>query len=204
MKILLLSDEVSKSLYEYFEPAKVKDVDLVLACGDLKREYLEFFATVIHAPVLYVLGNHDSWYDPQKGCGGCICIENDIFVYRGVRILGLGGSMRYLPTGKNQYTETEMIWRIRRLWWKLKRRGGFDILVTHSPAKGVNDLEDLPHQGFACFCSLMKKYAPQLFVHGHVHASYGGGFKRLDQFEQTTVVNAYEYYIIDYPEKNRG
>ncbi len=200
MKILVLADEVSKSLYEYFDPEKVKGVELVLACGDLKREYLEYFATVVHAPLLFVLGNHDHWYDPEESCGG-ICIENNIFVYKGIRILGLGGSMRYLPKGRNQYSEEEMKNRIRSLWWKLFRHKGFDILVTHAPAKGVNDMEDLPHQGFSCFCSLMQKYAPKLFVHGHVHANYGGKFRRVDQFEQTTVVNAYEYYIIDYPDK---
>lgn len=200
MKILVLADEISKSLYDYYEPIKLQNVDLIIACGDLKKSYLEFFATVAHAPVLYVLGNHDKWYNPAEGCGGCICIEDDIYVYKGIRILGLGGSMRYVPKRKLQYTEHEMSWRIKKLWWKLFRKKGFDILVAHAPAKGVNDMEDLPHQGFSCFCDLMKKYRPKLFIHGHVHANYGGKFKRIDQFEQTTVVNAYEAYIIDYPE----
>ncbi|MGN0159180.1 MAG: metallophosphoesterase [Brotaphodocola sp.] len=200
MKILVLSDEISKSLYEYYEPGKLKNVELIIACGDLKKSYLEFFATVVHVPVLFVLGNHDAWYDPQEGCGGCICIEDDIFVYKGIRILGLGGSMRYLPKQSGQYSEQEMSWRIRKLWWKIWCRKGFDILVTHAPAKGVNDMEDLPHQGFACFCDLMRKYTPQLFIHGHVHATYGSSFKRLDRFEHTTVVNAYGSYIIEYPE----
>lgn len=203
MKILVLADEISKSLYDYYEPIKLKNVDLIIACGDLKKSYLEFFATVAQAPVLYVLGNHDKWYDPDEGCGGCICIEDDIYVYKGIRILGLGGSMRYVPKRSLQYSEREMSWRIKKLWWKLFRKRGFDILVTHAPAKGVNDMEDLPHQGFSCFCDLMRKYAPKFFIHGHVHANYGGKFKRIDQFEQTTVVNAYEAYIIDYPETVR-
>ena len=37
VKILVLADHESKALYEYFEPEKVKDVDLVLACGDLRK-----------------------------------------------------------------------------------------------------------------------------------------------------------------------
>ena len=61
MKILVLADEISKSLYDYYEPIKLKNVDLIIACGDLKKSYLEFFATVAQAPVLYVLGNHDKW-----------------------------------------------------------------------------------------------------------------------------------------------
>lgn len=199
MKILVLADHESKSLYEHYDPEKLKDVDLIIACGDLRQKYLEFFATLSHAPVLYVLGNHDYWYTPKTGCGGCTCIENNIFVYRGVRILGLGGSMRYHPEAENQYTEREMAWRIRKLWWKFKRRGGFDILVTHAPAKDINDLSDLPHQGFDCFRGLLEKYQPQLFIHGHVHANYGG-FKRVDQFGKTQVINAYDHYMIEYPD----
>ena len=95
VKILVLADHESKALYEYFEPEKVKDVDLVLACGDLRKGYLDFFASMCHAPVLYVLGNHDGWYRKNEQCG-CICIEDDIYVYKGIRILGLGGSMQYI------------------------------------------------------------------------------------------------------------
>ena len=62
MKILVLADEESKSLYEYFSPEKIKGVDLIISCGDLKASYLTFFATFSHAPLLYVKGNHDGHY----------------------------------------------------------------------------------------------------------------------------------------------
>lgn len=199
MKVLVLADHESKSLYEHYDPEKLKDVDLIIACGDLRQKYLEFFATLSHAPVLYVAGNHDYWYNPRSGCGGCTCIEDRIFEYKGIRILGLGGCMRYHPDVDNQYTEQEMTWRIRKLWWQLKRKGGIDILVTHAPARGVNDLEDLPHQGFECFRGLLEKYEPALFIHGHVHANYGG-FKRVDQFGKTVVINAYDHYMFEYPD----
>lgn len=199
MKILVLADHESKSLYEYYEPGKLKDVDLILACGDLRKNYLEFFASMAHAPVLYVLGNHDGWYKPRQD-GGSICIEDQIYEYKGIRILGLGGSMQYIPGADNQYTEQQMRRRIKRLWWKLKWKKGFDILVAHAPAAGINDLDDLPHKGFDCFRELMDLYRPKYFVHGHVHANYGKGFKRLDRYGDTTVINAYDNYIIDYPE----
>ena len=199
MKILVLSDQESQSLYNYYSPEKLAGVDLVIACGDLKPEYLEFFSTMTNNTIVYVLGNHDKWY-PKKKAGGCICIEDNIFEYKGIRILGLGGSMRYHPEAPCQYTEQEMHRRIKKLFWKLHRTKGFDILVTHSPARGVNDMDDLPHQGFACFCELMKKYQPKFFIHGHVHANYGSGFKREDIFANTTVINAFEHYIFEYPD----
>ena len=113
--------------------------------------------------------------------------------------MGLGGSMQYIPGSPNQYTERGMERRIKKMWWKLKKNKGFDILVTHAPAFQLNDLPDLPHQGFSCFKELMDKYSPKYFLHGHVHANYGKSFKREDQYGGTKVVNAYEYYIIDYP-----
>lgn len=199
MKILLLADHESRSLYEFYSPEKLAGVDLIIACGDLKPSYLEFFATMSSVPVLYVLGNHDKWHLNKKA-GGCICLEDNIFEYKGIRILGLGGSMRYQPGAPNQYNENEMKRRINKLRFKLFFKKGFDILVTHAPAWELNDMDDLPHQGFECFRELIERYEPKLFVHGHVHANYGGGFKREDKLGNTRVVNAYEHYYIEYPE----
>ncbi len=195
MKILVLSDVPSKWLWDFFEKGRLDEYDLILSCGDLPGEYLSFLVTFSKAPVLYVCGNHDH-YD-RKPPEGCICIEDQIYEYNGVRILGLGGSMRYKP-GDNMYTEKEMCKRVRKLFWTIRRKKGFDILLTHSPARGVNDLEDLPHRGFEIFIKLLQKYKPKYFVHGHVHLNYGGGAKRELQYLETTVVNAYEKYIIEY------
>ncbi len=202
MKILVLADQESKSLYEFYTPEKIKDIDLIISCGDLRPEYLSFFATFSRAPVYYIRGNHDCQYmhcPPE----GCICIEDDIVTFKGIRIMGLGGSMEYIPDAPNQFTERKMEQRIRRMWWKLKKNKGFDILVTHAPAYELNDLQDLPHKGFSCFKSLMDKYSPKYFLHGHVHANYGNVFKRKDVYGNTTVINAYEYVIIDYPETDQ-
>ena len=199
MKILVLADQKSKYLYDFYEKDKLKDIDLIISCGDLSPSYLTFFVTLCNVPLLYVMGNHDERYEKTPP-EGCICIEDDIFVYEGIRILGLGGSMQYIPNASNQYTEREMRKRVRKLWFKLWRRKGFDILVTHAPAYQVNDMEDLPHQGFRVFRDLLEKYEPKFFFHGHVHANYGRGFKRTDTYGKTTIVNGFEYHIVDYPD----
>ena len=130
---------------------------------------------------------------------GCICIEDDVFVYEGIRILGLGGSMEYIPGASNQYSERRMRKRVRKLRYKLWRHRGFDILVAHAPAYQVNDLEDLPHRGIKVFRTLLEKYEPKFFFHGHVHANYSRKFKRHDNFGKTTIVNGFEYCIVEYP-----
>lgn len=200
MKILAIADEESRYLWDFFDKSKLEGIDLILSAGDLDPRYLSFLATFTHAPVLYVHGNHDSIYDtvPPEGC---ICIDDDIYVHNGIRILGLGGSMRYCP-GKYQYTDREMSARVRKLWWKLKRRRGFDILLTHAPAYQLNDGRDLPHQGFRIFNKLMQKYQPRFFLHGHVHLSYGRQHMRYDKFEETHVINAFERCVFDFDDEN--
>lgn len=196
MRILAISDVESKLYWDFYERGMLDGIDLIISCGDLDPRYLSFLVTMASVPVLYVHGNHDTKYTriPPEGC---VCIEDDVYVHQGIRILGLGGSMRYKP-GAHQYTEKEMQKRIHKLRFKLWRRGGFDILVTHAPAYQLNDGMDLPHQGFRAFLKLMDKYRPKYFLHGHVHISYGRQHKRYDKYGDTHVINAYEKCIFDF------
>ena len=193
MNILAVADDESKSLWDFYDPVKLENVDLIISCGDLKPSYLEFLVTMAHCPVLYVCGNHDSRYE-QHPPEGCICIEDRVYDYHGLRILGLGGSMRYKP-GPYMYTEREMQNRISKVRRDIILKNGFDVLVTHAPAKGYGDMQDLPHQGFACFNDMMEKYHPKYMLHGHVHQSYSHTFQRvLPHNSGTKIINAYETY----------
>ena len=198
MKIMVLADTESRSLWDFFEKSKLEGIDLILSCGDLKPQYLSFLACFTKAPILYVHGNHDARYldTPPEGC---ICIEDKVYNYKGIRILGLGGSMRY-KDGPFMYTQRDMDRRIKKLRFPLLRSRGFDILLTHSPAYQLNDGEDLPHVGFAGFLNLMDKYAPKYFIHGHVHMSYGRQYKRLAKYNNTQIINGYERYVFEYGE----
>lgn len=199
MKILVMSDEESVLIWDKYKPALLTEADLVISAGDLKPEYLSYAVTYAHGPVLYVHGNHDERYD-TKPPEGCECIEDQIYVHNGIRILGLGGSMRY-RVGTHQYKEKEMERRIRRLTLKLKRYGGFDILVTHAPmANFHDDPKDLCHTGFEVFRGLLEKYRPKYFVHGHMHMNYGLRTPRLSLYQpsETVVINAHEFYSFEY------
>ena len=46
MRILAISDIESKYLWDYFEKSKLDGIDLIISCGDLKRQYLEFLVTM--------------------------------------------------------------------------------------------------------------------------------------------------------------
>ena len=113
MKILAISDVECPALWDYFRPERVAGVDLIVSCGDLKREYLEFLVTMANRPVLYVPGNHDKAYvkAPPEGCEN---IDGMVYQYRGVRFLGLGGC-KFYNDPVYQYTEKQMEKRIRAL-----------------------------------------------------------------------------------------
>ncbi len=199
MRILLLADIECKALWDYYRKEELEGIDLILSCGDLNAEYLSFIATMSSLPILYVHGNHDAKYR-QRAPEGCTCIDDMVYTFRGLRILGLGGSMRY----KNddwQYTEAQMRTRVKKMWYPIWKNKGFDILLTHAPAKGLHDGSDLPHMGFDIFNKLMDKYAPGYFIHGHMHMNYGRDHIREDLYKNTHVINAFERYVIEIPEK---
>lgn len=196
MRILVLADVESKYYWDYFEKGKLDGIDLILSCGDLKPEYLSFLATFAKIPILYVRGNHDDIYETHPP-EGCICIEDMIYTYQGIRIMGLGGSIRY-KLGKNQYTQSEMKTRVRKLRRKMKKSKGIDILLTHAPAYHINDGEDRPHEGFEAFVEILDTCHPKCFIHGHVHMNYSRSHKRESMYKDTRIINGFEKYVFDY------
>ena len=195
MKILTLSDQECAALYDYYIPGRLDGYDLIISCGDLNPKYLSFIVTMARVPVLYVHGNHDGCYErtPPEGCD---CIEDTIINYRGLKILGLGGSYLY-NGGPHQYTERQMARRIRKLYWKIRRAGGIDIVLTHAPAAGYGDAEDTAHRGFQCFTQLIDKYHPKYFIHSHVHLNYGHNIPRELERNGTKIINAYERFELE-------
>ena len=171
MKILFVSDEECPALWDYYIPGRLADYQLIISCGDLKASYLSFLVTMARCPVLYVHGNHDTRYEsnPPEGCD---CIDGHVVEYNGVRILGLGGCRKYHP-GSFQYTDRQMRGRILKMRWPIRKAGGVDILVTHAPAEGLGDSEDVAHWGFPSLRTFLDKYSPGYHVHGHVHMTYG-------------------------------
>ena len=199
MKILLVSDEEDRFLWDYYTPGRLKGIDLILSAGDLKAEYLSFLVTMANRPLLYVHGNHDGGY-AQRPPEGCQCIDGKLVTVGGLRILGLGGSALY-NGGPHQYTEKQMRRRIHRLRLKLALTGGVDIVLTHAPVRGFGDEDNMTHRGFEAFLPLLDQYQPRYLVHGHIHQRYGANRPRCHQYGETTIVNATGRYILEFPDK---
>jgi hypothetical protein len=214
-RILAVADEVDESLGG--EALAQLRPDLVLSAGDLPFDYLEYLVTVLNVPLLYVPGNHDpdlrerreelAWPpsiqlkdsgDPV-GPLGCTNVDGRIEDVAGIRVAGLGGSLRYRE-GPNQYTQREMRRRARRLRrqataWGLRGRRGVDVLLTHAPPFGVGDEDDPAHRGFEALPELVERLSPKLLVHGHIHPY--GQVKPDRQLGTTTVVNAVPFRLLE-------
>lgn len=200
MRILAISDEPSPRLWGDHCREALRGVDLILSAGDLPAKYLSFLTCFTNAPVVYVHGNHDDRYE-QEPPEGCLSAEGKIVLVKGIRILGLGGSLRYRPDAVHMYTEKEMASRIASLRRKIRAAGGFDILLTHSPVRGLGDQEDMAHRGFECFVPLLDRYRPAVMVHGHVHQAYTAAhFMRQREHNGIPVINASTAFQFDLPD----
>lgn len=196
MKILVISDYESNFIWDHFDKSKFSDIDLVISCGDLNASYLSFLVTMIPKPLLYVPGNHDINYvhTPPEGCTN---IDDTVFTYENIKIAGLGGCIEYTG-GPFQYTEQAMKKRAKKLLKMCNKKGGLDILVTHSPSSGLGDGDDWAHKGFDCFHDFYDKFSPKYHLHGHQHLNYGKSSCRILYTGETTVINGYGYYILEY------
>ncbi|MEA3407564.1 MAG: metallophosphoesterase [Chloroflexota bacterium] len=216
MKILTVSDKPDDLVYSPNIRKRFGDVDLVLSCGDLPFNYLEYIVSMLRTKRLYyVCGNHQCKTIKRSGeikvaPEGCENIHGRVVNHKGLLIGGLEGSIRY-SGDSHQYTELQMHWNVwkmaPRLYWNRLRYGrAIDILITHAPPRGIGDADDLCHRGFRAFLKFMDMYSPRYLIHGHVHL-YRRNAQRRRQYRETTVINTYGHQVIEIDEdelKGRG
>ncbi len=208
MRVLTVSDQVSAQLHSPALGQVACDVDLVLSCGDLPSDYLEFILSTLNVPMFYVMGNHGGAGGDKPEPEGAENIDGRVVESKGLLIAGLEGSMRYNNRPLYQYTENQMRAKIARLSPALVlnrlRYGRYlDLLVTHAPPFGIHDGTDLPHHGFKSFLWFIDHYQPRYVIHGHKHV-YDNREPVVTQRGKTTIVNTYGYRILDIPKPSQN
>lgn len=226
MKILVVSDETSQSLEALVQrrPEQFRDVSIIISCGDLDRDYLEFLVDSLNKELFFVCGNHALEADGDLCYRGTtrvpakyICyvagradLHGRVEAYRNYLLVGFGGSHWYNGNG-NQYTEKEMAKivrqvvrrvRLQRLQDALMRRPKKEVIVvSHAPLYQVHDLPDVCHTGFRCFHDFVKQVSPLLWLHGHVHVPelYE---TQVSIVNHVTVINAYGCRMIEIKRKH--
>jgi uncharacterized protein len=168
---------------------RYNDIDFIISCGDLPPVYLEFMVSILNVPLYYVRGNHDEVYTTSPPGGDDL--HGRVLTYKDITMTGLEGSMQY-NNGEIQYTEGEMARTIigmgpQILYHKARGRP-IDILVTHSPPRGIHDADDLPHTGFKSMFRFLNWYKPRYMLHGHVH-TYDRRKETRTQYNETCILN---------------
>ena len=209
VRVLVIADEVASNLHV----RTLRDLapELVLSAGDLPWDYLEYVASAVDAPMLFVPGNHDPEIqrrrrdpdDADIGNGipcnaprpwGAVNVDQQVREAAGLRIAGLGGCVRY-NDGPHQYTQRQYAGRTRRLLRRARWRGPVDVLLTHAPPLGLGDGEDGPHVGIESLHTALGRLKPTWHLHGHIHP-YGRTMPDR-QVGPTTVRNVIPWRMIE-------
>ena len=196
MKILAVSDAISPVVYGHLEESSFSEIDLVISCGDLPLDYLEYIVSMLNVPCYFVPGNHDQRYldNPPPGWTS---LDGRIVNHDGIRLMGLGGSISYKPDLEPYYySERQMQLRLLRLQPHLWLHKKIDILVTHAPPYQLGDLEG-PHRGFRVFRKFLERHKPRFHLHGHVHLNYSQN-PRVRRFGRTSIINAFQHHVLDF------
>lgn len=169
LRLLALADEPDPTLDAKRTREGIGSVDMILGCGDLMPDYLEFVADAFGAPLHYVRGNHDAGAAWQAGTRDGTCPmplpDGRVVDEAGLRIVGFGGSPRYSDSGY-EITQGTMWWRVLR--FAATQRPGRPLLVlSHAAPRDANDAADPVHRGFPAFRWLAARLRPPLWLHGH-------------------------------------
>ncbi len=209
VRVLVIADEEAPNLHVRM----LRDLapGLVLAAGDLPWDYLEFVASCVDAPMVFVPGNHDpelhraNWspfavYDADRLLEsdprphGAVNADQLVVEAAGLRIAGLGGCVRY-KSGPHQYTQRQYDARAKRLLRRARRTGPVDVLLTHAPPRGLGDGEDKPHEGIDALHPVLERLEPTWHLHGHIHP-YGQAMPDR-QVGPTTIRNVIPWKVIE-------
>jgi Icc-related predicted phosphoesterase len=199
MKILAVSDTVLPQMQDpVYLHRMFSDAKLLISCGDMLPCYLDFISSALNLPLFFVRGNHDTCYAPYEPGGDNLHMR--ILTFGGYSFAGLEGSVQY-NRGPVQYTEGQMFTNVlgllpRLLLMRSQRGYSVDVLVAHSPPKGIHDIpEDYAHRGFRSFRYLMHWARPRYLIHGHVD-TWDTRKPRETVFAKTTVININPHKVL--------
>ena len=207
MRVLAISDKVVPSLYSEQIRQRVGEVDLVISCGDLPYYYIDYVVSMVNRPAFFVYGNHgravEYWSNNQAVTGpvGAFNLHRQTVQEGGLLLAGLEGSIRYNSAPRFQYTDVEMWGHIAHLipgllFNRLRYGRWLDVLVAHSPPRGIHDQPDRAHTGFASFLRFMQYFKPRYLLHGHIHV-YRKDTTTRTRYRETEVINVYPYRILE-------
>jgi uncharacterized protein len=182
MKIIAIADRPPRTPIR--ETVERERPDLIVTLGDLDMYALRGLDMITTVPKIGVYGNHCSGnYFEDLGIENMHLKTKEI---GGVLFGGFEGSVRYKPGDAPLYTEEEAAALLRDFPY-------VDVMIAHSPPRGMHDEDDPAHQGLAALRAYVLEKRPRYFLHGHTYVSTG---LREDALGDTKVVHIYADQVL--------
>lgn len=150
------------------------DADLVVGAGDFcnarqgLNEAMEMLWPILDQCIL-VPGNAESAEELRAAAGPATVLHGDGTETDGLKIFGLGYAVPVTPFGDWSCDLTE-----KHASEMLDRMDAADLLVVHSPPKGVADQNrGGVSLGSTAIRTAIERVQPRLAVCGHIHDSWG-------------------------------
>lgn len=211
-RLLTLSDVTLPIIHSPRVAERFRGTDLVIGCGDLSYEYMEYVISQLDVPLFFVRGNHSKEIEhgtsvPLTAPRGGIDLHRRVKRYHGLLLAGVEGCIRYRG-GPYQYSQAEMWVLVSTLipalvFNKIVYGRFLDVFVTHAPPWGIHDEpDDTPHQGVKAFRWFLKVFKPAYHFHGHIHI-YRPDTITETVFGSTRVINTFGYrrLMVEIPER---
>lgn len=183
MNVLAIADRRPK--IKIVDAVQDNNIELIVTLGDLTREDLLQLEQITTIPKIGVYGNHDSGtYMPELGIWD---MHLKTWDYNGQRFGGFQGCVRYKENPDAiMYTQEEAS----------QMMTGFpkvDIFLCHCPPRGINDEEEIAHQGFNALRDYIEREQPKVLLHGHTYPTEETVVK---QHGSTRIEYVFEHKII--------
>ena len=183
MKVLVIAD--ADPGIDVVKTIKDEKIDIVITLGDLMGYELEGLETV-DIPKIGVYGNHDGRRYMEYF--GILDLNGRTCEVGGLTFGGLEGCVEYRGhVVEPMYSQEEA----RQILEGMPR---VDVFVTHCPPRGINDEDDVAHQGWDGLRDYLDEKKPRVLLHGH---TYPAEWKMVREYKDTRIEYVRGYRVIE-------
>lgn len=184
MKILAIADRAPQ--IDIRETVDREKIDLIMTLGDLERSDILQLADIHDVPKIGVYGNHCSGNYMEDM--GILNMHMATWRFREFVFGGFEGCVRYKENPDAiMYTQQEASAMFAQL-------PPVDILLCHCPPRGINDEEELAHQGFDGSRAYIDRTPPKLLLHGHTYPTENDVVR---QYGSTRIEYVYKWKVVE-------
>ena len=183
MKCLVVADRNPN--IDLSQLAENEKVDLIISLGDFERTMLLSLQKT-NIPKIGVYGNHDSGEYMDEI--GMLNLHMHTWKYKDYSFGGFQGCVRYKENPQTiMYTQEEA----DRMFAAFPP---VDIFISHCPPRGINDEDEIAHQGFNGLRTYIERCHPKILLHGHTDPTEE---TMVHEYNGTKIEYVFGYRIIE-------